>query len=557
MPIIRSLCGQCGMGCGLRVVTGEGRHLSIAGDPVHPANMGQLCGASDTLSDMIALDGRLLRPMIDGRTVGWDRAVGHVARRLSATIARHGPGSVALFAGGGLVTEDYYVANKLIKGFIGSAHIDAPGIGALGIGAAQRMAYGEDVGPTTYEDMAQAELLLLVGTGPVRRHPLLLERIAAVREAQGMRVMLVGQTVERLDGVLAAEADLHLAVAPGSEEMLIAGLLLYCRETGVVDEEFMARHVTVPPGFWQGLAAGHDLWSVARACGCSPGDIRAFYEAVAGTRRLMTVASPSGEGDAARRLGSAIINVHLTTGRIGRPGAAPLLMGRAANGMGAREVGCWSGELAAHRDFSAGAIAQVGRFWGATTMASGAGLAGEALAQAVKQGRIKALLMLGGLPPADHPLRALLDRVPLLILTTPWAEAVGGSKMVALPSPPWIEKDGTLTAADRLISRQRHLLPLPGEAKPDWWTLTRIARAMGWHDAFHYERAAEIYREHGRLTAYGHDGRRLLNLKRHAPISNPAYQELTPWRWGEVPFDEGRFPSPDGKARLVPSWDQA
>ncbi|PJG48684.1 NagC family transcriptional regulator [Sphingobium sp. LB126] len=554
MPVIRSLCGQCGLGCGIRAVTGEGRQVTVEGDPVHPANGGLLCEKSAALSDLLPLDDRLLRPMVDGRAAGWERALGQAARRLGEVIARHGPGSVAMHVPGTLLTEDYYVANKLMKGFIGSAHIDAPWSEAGGVAAAHRAALGEDVMPAAGEDVGRAELLLLVGGATLRRHPLLRDRIEAARADQGTRLILIARGDEGQE----IEADLRLTVAPGSEAALLSSLLLHCHDRGGLDEGFLARHVLVPPAFWAGLRKGHDLWSVARICGLEPGEVRGFYDAVAGASRLVTLFSPSGEGAEARRLSAAVLNLHLATGRIGKPGAAPFAVTSAANGMGGREVGCRAGELAAHRDFSPQALAQVGRFWGATAMAERAGLCGAELAGAVEEGGIKALLMLGGLPAAGHPIRRLLDRVPLLVLTTPWVDPeLAGLRMIALPSPVWVEKDGTLTGADRLISRQRRLFPLPGEAKPDWWIVTQIARAMGWHDAFHYERPAEIYREHARLTAYRNEGERLLNLKRHAPISNPAYDELTPWRWGEVPFDEGRFPASDGKARLVPAWDQS
>lgn len=542
------------MGCGIRAVTGEGREASIEGDPVHPANGGLLCTRSEALKDMFALEGRLLRPVLDGRAVGWDRAIDQAARRLSAVIARHGPGSVAMHVPGGLLTEDYYVANKLMKGFIGSAHVEAPCSEAGGMAAAQRAAFGEDVMPAAYEDLAQADMLLLVGMPTARRHPVLHERMAEARAEQGARLILIAHAGDGPE----VEADERLTVAPGSEAALLSGLLLHCHDNGLLDREFLERRLSVPAGFWAGLSRGHDLWSVARACGLAPGEVRAFYEQVAAAPRLVTLFSPHGQGEEAHRLSAAILNFHLAAGRIGKAGAAPFAVTDAANGMGVREVGCRAGELAAHRDFSEDALAQVGRFWGATRLADRPGLAGEALARAIEAGRIKALLMPGGLPSASHPIRGLLEQVPLVLLMTPWSEPeMDALRMVALPSPLWIEKDGTLTGADRLISRQRWLFPLPGETKPDWWILTRIAQAMGWRDAFHYERPAEIYREHVRLTAYRNEGRRLLNLKRHAPISNPAYDELTPWRWGEVPFDEGLFPTADGKARLIPFWDQA
>ncbi|AEG49354.1 Nitrate reductase [Sphingobium chlorophenolicum L-1] len=551
MAVIRSLCGQCGVGCGIRAVTGpdigEGREARLEGDPVHPANGGLLCTRSEALRDLLSLDGRLLRPMVDGRATGWNRAIDQAARRLADVISRHGPGSVAMHVPGNLLTEDYYVANKLMKGFIGSAHIDAPSSEAGGMAAAQRAAFGEDVMPAAYEDLAQADMLLLVGEATARRHPVLHERIAEARAEEGVRLILIAGRDEGQE----VEADERLTVAPGSEAALLSGLLLHCHDNGMLDG-----NPAVGPDFWAGLRRGHDLWSVARACGLTPGEVRGFYEQVAATPRLVTLFSPQGEGEAAARLSTAVLNFHLATGRIGRPGAAPFAVTDAANGMGLREIGCRAGELAAHRDFSAEALAQVGRFWGATALVDGPGLSGAALVDAIEAGHIKALLMPGGLPPPAHPIRALLEKVPLIILTTPWSEPeMEVLRMIALPSPVWIEKDGTLTGADRLISRQRWLFPLPGEAKPEWWIWTRIAQAMGWREAFHYERPAEIYREHVRLTAYRNEGARLLNLRRHAPISNPAYDELTPWRWGEVPFDEGRFPTPDGKARLVAFWD--
>jgi assimilatory nitrate reductase catalytic subunit len=327
----------------------------------------------------------------------------------------------------------------------------------------------------------------------------------------------------------------------------IAGLLRHCHDVGATDGDYLARSVSVPDDFWAQLWTRHDLWSVARSCGLSPVELRALYDRIAAVPRIVTLFGGADEG-----LARAVIDFHLATGRIGRPGAAPFAMTAAANGMGGREVGCNASGLAAHRGFTAEAMAAIARFWSAEAMATGPGLDGAELADAVRDGRIRALWSIGGDGIDPAWLRAALDAVPLGIRSTPWADPERDGRGIVLPSASWVEKDGTLTGADRLISRQRRLFPLPGEAKPDWWIVTQVARAMGWQAAFHYEWAAEIYREHVRLTAYGNDGARLLNLRRHAPISNPAYEELTPWRWGELPFDEGRFPTPDGKARLLP-----
>lgn len=538
MAIVRSLCGQCGVGCGIRAITGQDRSLLIEGDRMHPANGGRLCQRGEGLADMAPLEGRLLHPIVGGRRTGWDRAIAHVARRLGAILDRHGPGSVALHVASDLLTEDYYVANKLMKGFFGSAQIHAPW-GMSEASQAHRAAFGDPVMPAAVEDLELAETLLLLGDRIALYHPVLIDRVRAARDMQGVRLVRVTEGQED-DGI---EADMRLAVTPGSMGRLLTGLLLHCHDVGAVDQGFLDRHVAMSAGFWDHLRPGHDIWSVARDCGLPPSDIRAFYEMMATSGPLVTLSDERDGGAVA----TAILNLHLATGGIGRPGANPFALTAGANVMGGREVGCLAGDLAAHRDFAPDALADVGRFWGARLLVEEAGAVDEAM----RAGRIKALWSIGRDDEALPWLEQARSMVPFVIASRDRADGTEDAD-VLLPSPVWIERDGTLTGPDRLISRQRHLFPLPVEAKPDWWALTKVAQAMGWRDAFHYERPADIYREHVRLTAYCNDGARLLNLKRHAPISNPAYAELTPWRWGELPFDGGHFPTPDGRARMLP-----
>lgn len=525
-------------------MTGEDRALSIEGDKTHPANAGLLCALAGRLERSTSLDGRLLHPLVDGRRQRWDRAITQAAQRLGAVVARHGPGSVALHVGDGLLTEDLYVANKLMKGFLGSAHIHAPGAG--GTGTVQQAAFGEDVMPAAYEDVDRADIVLLTDPTLAQRHPVLMDRVQAARQDHGARLILLGATTPAID------ADLHLPIMPGSAARLIAGLLLHGHDSGALNTAYMARSVDVPDGFWTALRPGHDLWSVARACGLTPAAIRDFHDMWIAHRSAVTLYPDSDAG-----LAAAVIDLHLATGRIGRPGAAPFALSGAANGMGLREVCCVATQLAAHLDFTADALSNTARFWSARAMVPRPGLTGEALIDAMRAGDIRALWSMGDAPDDGDWLTQARAAVPLSIRSTARSAEQGDGWTLLLPAPVWAERDGTLTGADRLISRQRRLFDLPGEARPDWWAMTRVAQAMGWGDAFHYERPADIYREHVRLTAYRNDGVRLLNLRRHAPISNPAYAELTPWRWGEVPFDEGRFPTADGRARLLPIGIQA
>ncbi|WP_370173894.1 molybdopterin oxidoreductase family protein [Sphingobium abikonense] len=536
MAIVRSLCGECAVGCGIRAVTEEDRILHLEGDAAHPANGGLLCAKAKRLRDACALDGRLLHPIMEGRRQSWERTIAQLARRLAAVAARHGPGSVALHVGGGLSTEDYYVANKLMKGFLGSAHIHAPWRGA--IDRAQRAAFGEDVMPTSFEDIGRAGLILLAGDAVATDHPVLFDRVQAMRAESGAQLVMIAP-----EGAAAGlEVDLHLPVAQEAIAPLLNGLLLHVHDAGLGRVPALT-----PANFWEALRPGHDIWSVARTCGLSPQGVRDFYDLWASQDRALTLFS--GEDGA---VAAATINLHVATGRIARPGAGPFALGRAANGMGAREVGCLADTLAAHRDFTPDSIADAQRFWGARTMAETPGLEGAALLQAIRDGAVRVLISIGDDMGAMDWLAQARSAVALSIRASAHADAAAQGWTAVLPAPVGIEQDGTMTALDRLVSRQRRLFDLPGEARSGWWMLTRIAQAMGWGDAFHYERPADIYREHVRLTAYGNSGERVLNLKRHAPISNPAYAELTPWRWGEVPFDDGRFPTPDGRAHLLP-----
>lgn len=514
---------------------------------MHPANSGRLCARGQALGNSTALDGRLLHPLVDGRRVGWDRAIALAARRLGAVLARHGPGSVALHVSGSLLTEDYYVANKMMKGFLGSSHIHTPWLNVVGLAQVQRAVFGEDVMPAAVEDIDQAGTVLLLGTQTALDHLVLLERALAAREQKGLRLILVTEA----DGPESFEADHRLQVNRGSLGQLLTGALIHCRDTNAIDWHFIDQHLMLPTDLWRDMARGQDIWSVARACGLAPSAIRAFYEEMAANSRLVTLFGD----DVGAPAVAAVLNLHLATGRIARPGATPFALAGGPNGMGGREVGCMAASLAAHRPFTSDSCADVARFWGARAMADGPGLDEAVLLDAMRDGRIKALWSIGADARATSWLREARAAVPLAMCSVDRPDGVEDFDII-LPAAAWMEKDGTATGSDRLISRQRRLFPLPGDARPDWWILTKMAQAMGWGDAFHYERSADIYREHARLTAYRNDGRWLLNLKRHAAISNPAYDELTPWRWGDIPFDGGHFPTQDGRAHLVWPLDQ-
>ena len=554
MSAIRTTCAYCGVGCGIAAtVTGE-REVTIVGDPDHPANRGKLCSKGTHLGETVALEGRLLYPEIGGKRASWDRAIRHVARKFADTIALHGPDSVAFYVSGQLLTEDYYVANKLMKGFFGSANIDTNSRLCMASAVAGHVrAFGEDVVPVTYDDLDQADLIVLVGSNTAWCHPVVYQRIMAARAARGTKLVVIDpRRTETCEG-----ADLHLQLRPGSDVALMNGLLAYCSANGVLDQTFLKQSVSEPDGFWENVQQAGDLWSIAATCDVTPTDLRAFYDTFTKTPRTVTLFS---QGINQSLCGTdqvgAIINVHLATGRIGKPGAGPFSITGQPNAMGGREVGGLASTLAAHRDFAPENVEDVRRFWAAPQMATKPGLKAVDLFRAVGEGRVKALWVMATNPAVSLPdagaVREALAGCPLVVVSDCMADTdTTRLAHVKLPAAAWGEKDGTVTNSERTVSRQRALFPLPGEARPDWWIVTQVARAMGWRNAFSYDRPADIYREHARLSTYRNEGKRLFDIGHQAALANAEYNALEPFRWGGNAFAEGRFPTPDGRARLI------
>ena len=558
MPGIRTTCAYCGVGCGIVATPTPGRDddrsARIEGDPDHPANAGRLCSKGTHLGETIGLEGRLLTPMIGQRRASWDKALDLVAKRFRDTIAQHGPNSVAFYVSGQLLTEDYYVTNKLMKGFIGSANIDTNSRLCMASAVAGHMrAFGEDIVPASYADLDAADLIVLVGSNTAWCHPVVYQRIRARCDAGAKLVVIDPRRTETAD-----EADLHLPIRPGTDVALMNGLLAWCRDAGVVDHDYLARHVATPDAFWDGLSQESDLWSVARVCDVPVQDVRRFFELFAATPRTVTMFSQGvNQSLAGTDQVNAILNVHLATGRIGKPGAAPFSITGQPNAMGGREVGGLASSLAAHMDFSPENVARVGRFWAAPAMATKPGLKAVDLFRELGEGRIKAIWVMATNPAVSMPdaarVREALAACPFVVVSDVIATTdTSVHAHVRLPAAAWGEKDGTVTNSDRTVSRQRAFLPLPGEARPDWWIVAQVGQRMGWKTAFAYDRPAEIWREHCRLSVYQNDGARLFALPGQAARGNADYDAMMPFRWGGTPFADGRFSTPDGRARLVP-----
>jgi assimilatory nitrate reductase catalytic subunit len=553
LPQVHTTCAYCGVGCGIvATVTGE-RDVMIKGDPAHPANHGKLCSKGTHLGETMGLEGRLLYPEVSGKRVSWDKAIRHVAKGFAQAIAEHGPDSVAFYVSGQLLTEDYYVANKLMKGFIGSGNIDTNSRLCMSSAvAAHNRAFGEDVVPCTYEDLDQADLVILVGSNTAWCHPVVYQRIVAARAARGTKVVVIDPRRTET----CTDAELHLPLRPGSDVALFNGLLAHCRDNGRLDRAYLEAHVSEPEEFWEALDSC-GLAATALACDLTEADLSAFYALFAANPRTVTLFS-QGINQSIRGTdqGNAIINLHLATGRIAKPGAGPFSITGQPNAMGGREVGGLATTLAAHRDFAPENRAEVQRFWSSPRIAEKPGLKAVDLFRQVRDGKIKALWVMATNPAVSMPdaamVREALAICPLVVVSDCIADTdTARFAQVKLPALGWGEKDGTVTNSDRTISRQRGFLTAPGEAKPDWWIVSEVAKAMGWAEAFSYSHPGEVFREHARLSAYKNDGARLFDLGEWATLTNAAYDAMAPFRWGGVPFADCHYPTPDGRARLL------
>ncbi len=530
---VTTTCPYCGVGCGVLAAVDENGAVSIAGDDGHPANAGRLCSKGAALGDTTGLDGRLLHPEVRGERTDWGTALDAVADGFREVIEQHGPDAVAFYVSGQLLTEDYYVANKLMKGFIGSGNIDTNSRLCMSSAVAGHVrAFGEDVVPGCYEDFEAADLIVLVGSNTAWCHPIVYRRIEAARAARPDLKLVV---IDPQRTTTAEDADLHLPVAPGQDVALFNGLLAHLEAGGHIDSGFVDAHTE---GAFAALAAARrsgDTAELARTTGIAEADLARFFDWFGATERTVTVFSQGvNQSSAGTDKVNAIINCHLLTGRIGRPGTGPFSITGQPNAMGGREVGGLANTLAAHRDFDA--ADSVATFWRAPQIAREPGLKAVDLFRAIGDGRVKAVWIMAtnplvSLPDADAA-RAALEACDLVVVS----DCEGATDTltcadIKLPATGWGEKDGTVTNSERCISRQRPFLPAPGEAKPDWWIIGEVARRLGHGDAFDYRSPHDIFVEHAALSAHDNDGRYAFDIGGLANLTRAEYDALEPLQW--------------------------
>ncbi|OTG65456.1 nitrate reductase [Acinetobacter silvestris] len=576
-----STCPYCGVGCGVtaKVQMGSlGQKVTITGNIHHPANFGKLCIKGSNLADTLGLESRVLQPMLGRKAQrqisDWDTVTTKIAEQFQHCIDEYGRESVAFYVSGQLLTEDYYVANKFVKGYLGTANIDTNSRLCMSSAvAAHKRAFGEDIVPASYQDFEHTDMVVLVGSNTAWCHPVLYQRIMRAKEERDLFVVVIDP---RFTATCEA-ADLHLPILIGQDVALFNGLLQYLYQNGKADVNFVTMHT-------QGLTAALDsshsessIYDVAQKTGISLEKLELFYQKFTQTEKVMTLFS-MGVNQSSQGVNKAnsIINCHLLTGKIGKLGAAPFSMTGQPNAMGGREVGGLANMLAAHMEIENPKHQQlVQEFWKSPYIAQKAGLKAVDLFEAVESGRIKAIWIMAtnpvvSLPNADQVKRAL-EKCEFVVMSDICAETDTTQYAdVLLPALAWGEKEGTVTNSERRISRQNAFLAVPEQCKADWWSISQVAKKMGF-DGFDFTSSHDIFKEHAQLSAYQNvqpidrtDDSifRYFNLSGLTDLSITDYQNLAPIQWpvwsSEQKEDavarlyaDGHFSHADGKAKFI------
>lgn len=556
----RSLCPYCGVGCGLLVETARGRLRGIAGDPLYPVNHGRTCRKPLELASAVHAADRATVPLMradqDSRfePASWDQALGSLAGRLQAIAAEHGPDALGFYISGQLLTEDYYVVGKLVKGFLGTNNLDSNSRLCMSSAVAGYMgAFGSDGPPGAYADIELADCFLLLGSNTAACHPIVWSRIRD-RQCEGAFVICV----DPRPTPTARAADLHLPVRPGSDLALLASMLGVIEAEGLLDERFIELHTS---GFEATIAVARE-WTPERAaevCGVRAELIveaaRRFGGAQAALALWSMGANQSTVGTLKNR---ALINLCLATGNLGRPGCGPLSLTGQPNAMGGRETGGLAQLLPGYR--SAGDEADrkaMAAHWRIPASAPGIsgrpGLSAVELFEAVAEGSVKALWIVATNPAVSMPdtglVRAALERAELVVVQDAhYPTETSALAHVVLPAAAWPEKEGTMTNSERRVGLVRRALEPPGEARPDWRIFAGLAHALGFGEQFGWPDEAGVFEEFVSCTAgrlCDMSGLSHQRLRREGGIQWPAGSQRL--------YADRRVATPDGRSRFAPT----
>jgi len=508
---LTSTCCYCGVGCGVVVNKEKNGEITVAGNKDYPVNKGMLCSKGINLHYTVNdKSDRLLYPQMRYnksmplQRVGWDEALDRTVAVFKTFIEKYGPDSVAFYASGQCLTEEYYVVNKLMKGFIGSNNIDTNSRLCMSSAvAAYKMALGEDSVPLCYDDIELADCFYVNGTNPAWCHPILWRRIEAHKAANpDIKIIVVDPRVTDTCSL----ADLHLQINPGTDITLNHAIGRLLIENGDIDIEFIRDHAE---GFLQysELVFKRTLAESAKICGVTERDLTLAAKYIGEAKGFISMWT-MGLNQSAIGVNKnlSLINLNLITGHVGKPGSGPLSLTGQPNAMGGREVGGLANLLPAHRDLKNPLHReQVQKFWKGKKINPEPGLTATEMFEALNDGRLKAIWImctnpLTSLPNVRLAEQALKKAKFVVVQEVSNKPETLAYADVVLPAAAWAEKEGAMTNSERRISYLNKIVEPPGEALPDTEIICRFARKMGYH-GFDFKNNEEIYAEHVKLTA--------------------------------------------------------
>ncbi|WP_144206932.1 nitrate reductase [Shewanella donghaensis] len=577
MSNIQSSCAYCGVGCGISLTPSAKSSIGfeLEGDMNHPANKGQLCAKGERLLESLAQPNTLRYPQLkSGKPVEWSEAISTIADTFKQTIAEFGADSVAFYLSGQLLTEDYYVANKLAKGFIGTSNVDTNSRLCMSSAVSAHMrAFGEDVVAGCYDDFEQAEVIVLVGANTAWTHPVLFQRMIKARQLNGTKIVVI----DPAKTATASQADLHLQIAPGTDTLLFNGLLNFIANNDSLNQPYIDAHTE---NFAQTLvhvaSQSADFENLAKDLLVSTSELSDFYQLFIDNDKVMTASCQGvNQSVSGTDTTNAMINCHLALGHMGQAGSGFLSLTGQPNAMGGREVGGLATQLACHMGFSEPERQLLGDFWQSDVIAQNKGLTAVELFDAMAEGKIKALWIMGTNPLVSMPntpkITQALETCPFVVVSEITQDSTTAQMAdVLLPAQGWSEKCGTVTNSERVITRQRGFIAAKGAAKADWWALAEVAKAMGFEQSFSFNNSAAVFKEFAQLSKTVKQAfpQKQFDLSGLAELTDAQYDDLLPTQWpvaqsrhiglhSQRMYADGVFSTASGKAQFIETTTQS
>ncbi|WP_394129974.1 molybdopterin-dependent oxidoreductase [Shewanella maritima] len=553
MASVETSCAYCGVGCGITIDTNSAKQTQLStnidglggaqpqffgltGTQQHPSNFGHLCAKGESLLQTLVTPNVLRFPRLaSGKPISWEDAISTISQRFQAFINQYGSDSVAIYLSGQLLTEDYYVANKFAKGFLKTANVDTNSRLCMSSAVSAHLrAFGEDVVAGCYQDLELADVVVLVGSNAAWTHPVLFQRLLAARSKRGTKIVVIDPMLT----ATAKQADLHLAINPGADLDLFNHLLLHIEQTGQSDTNYIQSNTQGFTRVIEQLKLQYHSDNLGESSGISTEKLTAFFELFCSSQRVVTASCQGvNQSITGTSTTNAIINCHLARGQVGQVGSGFLSLTGQPNAMGGREVGGLATQLASHMGFSKSETQLLADFWQTDSVANHKGLTAVDMFDAVANGKIKAIWILGTNPvaslPDSHKVKQALNDCPFVVVSDITADSdTAKTADILLPALGWSQKDGTVTNSERTISRQRQFNHVSGDAKPDWWAIAQVAQHMGFN-GFEFQNSYQVFNEHAQLSArvkstFPNIQFDLTGLEN---ITEQEYDQLLPTQW--------------------------